>query len=122
MRALASLVVGVTATACGGATSPPSRPASPLDSARPAASATPASPTSPPSSHPAYPATRRDATFDQIHGVAVADPYRWLEDAASPEVQAWMTAQHAVTRAYLDRLPRREQIAARIAELSYFDA
>ena len=69
----------------------------------------------------AYPATRRDDVHDEIHGVKVADPYRWLEAEAKPEVQAWMTAQHDVTRAYLDKLPRRAQISARIAELSYFD-
>ena len=27
------------------------------------------------------------------HGVAVADPYRWLEDGASPETLAWSAEQ-----------------------------
>ncbi|HWM87367.1 MAG TPA: prolyl oligopeptidase family serine peptidase, partial [Kofleriaceae bacterium] len=58
----------------------------------------------------------------RMHGVAVPDPYRWLEPEKAPEVVAWMKAQNDVTRAQLDALPRREKIAARIAELSYFDA
>jgi len=28
------------------------------------------------------PFTRRDETVDDYHGAIVADPYRWLEDAA----------------------------------------
>src|SRR5262249_5989345 len=31
-----------------------------------------------------YPSTRRDDTVDMLHGVAIADPYRWLE-AETPE-------------------------------------
>ena len=119
MRARFSVFLGVTAAlaACGGGTSsaPPSpatAPADPAPASSPAAS----------SRESAYPATRRDATADVIHGASVADPYRWLEDPSRPEVQAWMTAQQAVTRAQLDRLPRRKEIAARIAELAYFDA
>ncbi len=41
---------------------------------------------------------------DTYHGVAVTDPYRWLEgDGAA--VRAWSTAQNEHARAYLDHLP-----------------
>ena len=36
------------------------------------------------------------------HGVAVADPYRWLEDGEAPEVEAWRIEQEKHLRAYLD--------------------
>lgn len=63
------------------------------------------------------PFTRRDDTRENYHGTVVADPYRWLEDAASPEVQAWSEAQNALTRSYLDAIPMRERIQARYTEL-----
>ncbi len=63
------------------------------------------------------PHTRRDDTVEDYHGTQVADPYRWLEDAASSEVQAWSEAQDAVTRAYLATLSGRERIKARLTEL-----
>jgi prolyl oligopeptidase len=39
---------------------------------------------------------------DTLHGVEVADPYRWLEDGASGEVQQWVAAQNRHTRQALD--------------------
>jgi len=57
-----------------------------------------------------------------LHGVVVADPYRWLEDEKSPEVKEWMTAQDALTRAALAKLPGRDAIATRAKELFYIDS
>jgi prolyl oligopeptidase len=53
---------------------------------------------------------------ETIHGVEVRDPYRWLEDGGDPEVTAWVAAQNAHTRAFLDALAARPAIAARIHE------
>jgi hypothetical protein len=39
-----------------------------------------------------------------------ANPYRWLEDSASPETAAWVTAQNERTQAYLASVPTREVI------------
>lgn len=61
----------------------------------------------------AYPPARRAATVDDYHGVQVADPYRWLEDAGSPETQAWVAAENALTRRWLDS-PRRDRLRARL--------
>ena len=63
------------------------------------------------------PATRRAPVVDEYQGVRVSDDYRWLEDAGSPEVEAWIQAQNAVTRAYLDALPAREAIRDRLKRL-----
>ena len=46
---------------------------------------------------PAYPAARRTDTTDIFHGVAVADPYRWMEDLGSPELDLWIQAQNRVS-------------------------
>jgi prolyl oligopeptidase len=54
---------------------------------------------------------------DVYHGVTVRDPYRWLEDAAAPQVQAWTEAQNRKTRAYLDALASRAGIKARLDSL-----
>lgn len=50
------------------------------------------------------PHTRRDAVVDTLHGVDVADPYRWLEDGDAPDVQEWVEAQNRLTRETLDAL------------------
>lgn len=46
-----------------------------------------------PSGSPGAPATRVSLVVDTIHGVAVEDRYRWLEDQGSKEVHAWIAAQ-----------------------------
>jgi prolyl oligopeptidase len=68
-----------------------------------------------------YPKTRTVDAFDVHFGVKVADPYRWLEDGKSPEVQAWLTAQNNLARSYLDALPGREALAKRFSELFRID-
>ena len=52
-----------------------------------------------------------------MHGVEIHDPYRWLEDETAPEVQAWVAAQQAYARAYLDSLPERPAIETRLREV-----
>jgi prolyl oligopeptidase len=64
-----------------------------------------------------YPTSRTEQVTDTYHGVAVADPYRWLEDADSPETAAWVKAQNALTFGYLEAIPQREPIRARMTEL-----
>lgn len=56
-------------------------------------------------------------TRDLYHGVAVVDPYRWLENAGDPEVRAWSAAQSACSREHLDALPAAPKIRARLTEL-----
>jgi prolyl oligopeptidase len=66
---------------------------------------------------PAYPPTRTGNVVDRLHGVAVADPYRWLEDADSLEVRNWVEKQNAVTRSVLDGLSGRDKIHDRLGTL-----
>jgi prolyl oligopeptidase len=78
-------------------------------------------PEPPPPTHP-WPATRKADVVDTIHGVAIHDPYRWLEDEKAQEVQAWMKVQDDYTRGELAKLPERDSLAARLKELFYYDA
>jgi prolyl oligopeptidase len=66
---------------------------------------------------PARPDARRDDVVDVVHGVEVADPYRWLEDGDSPDTRGWVAAQNALTRRRLDALPQRDGLTDRFAEL-----
>ena len=68
-----------------------------------------------------YPETRRDAIVDDVHGVKIPDPYRWLEDAARPDVNAWMDAQDKLARGFLSQLPGRDKLMARFKELYYLE-
>jgi prolyl oligopeptidase len=68
-----------------------------------------------------YPPTRTVDASDTIFGVKVADPYRWLEDGKSPEVQLWLGAQNQLARSYLDALPGRDALAKRFHDLLYID-
>lgn len=66
-----------------------------------------------------YPPTRRLDLVETLHGVQVADPYRWLEEDVrySKEVADWVAAQNKVTSSYLAAIPEREKIRKRLTEL-----
>jgi prolyl oligopeptidase len=66
-----------------------------------------------------YPAAPRDQTVEQIHGVPVADPYRWLEKADNPAVQHWVEAEDALTRRFLSALPARSGLQADLEKLLF---
>jgi len=66
--------------------------------------------------------TRRQDVADDLHGVRVPDPYRWLEDVKSPDVQAWMKKRDDEARAALAALPLRSAFEKRFRELYYIDA
>ena len=72
------------------------------------------------------PATRVDPVTETLHGVALTDPYRWLEGdnanpermgQVTPEVAAWTDAQNAHTRAVLEGLPGRKALEDRMRPL-----
>ncbi len=48
------------------------------------------------------------------YGTKVADPYRYMENLQSPEVQAWMRAQNSYARAMLARIPGRQKLLAQV--------
>ena len=64
-----------------------------------------------------YPNTKKIEQTDDYHGTKVSDPYRWLEDDNSPETKAWVQAENKVTFDYLNQIPERAKIKARLTEL-----
>src|SRR2546426_172465 len=64
-----------------------------------------------------YPNTRRVDHVDTYFGVKVPDPYRWLEDDNAPETMKWVEAENKVTFKYLDKIPFRSKIKARLEKL-----
>jgi prolyl oligopeptidase len=64
------------------------------------------------------PATRRSDFAEKVHGVNIADPYRWLEEMDSPETKAWVQAQSNYAKAYLGAIPGRDKLMSRVGELS----
>src|SRR6266850_4198523 len=61
----------------------------------------------PPGGRPEPPMTRVESVADDLHGVAVPDPYRWLENGGSDEVRRWVEAQNRYTRSFLEARPGR---------------
>ncbi|HVF55155.1 MAG TPA: prolyl oligopeptidase family serine peptidase [Pyrinomonadaceae bacterium] len=61
--------------------------------------------------------TRVETIVETLHGVEVADPYRWLENGETEEVRAWTAAQNAATRATLDAVPNRDLIKRELTTL-----
>lgn len=64
------------------------------------------------------PETPKRPVSDTFHGKSVSEDFRWLEDGTAPEVKAWTAGENARTRAWLDALPVRQPIYARLAALS----
>lgn len=91
-----------------------------------------ASPQTQPTSKPAQkikkeelkapPLAKRGSVFDEVHGVKIADPYRWLEVLKNNrEARLWLKTQDDYSRNVLGKLKTRQAIHKRLAELSYID-
>lgn len=64
-----------------------------------------------------YPKTKKVEQTDDYHGTKISDPFRWLEDDNSAETKAWVEAENKVTFDYLNQIPERAKIKARLTEL-----
>jgi prolyl oligopeptidase len=63
------------------------------------------------------PLAQQKPVVDEVQGHTITDPYRWLENPASPETQQWVSDEMAYTRGVLDPLPGRDQLHNRLTDL-----
>jgi len=68
-----------------------------------------------------FPPAPRLALEEELHGVSVPDPYRWLEEVDSAETRRWIEAQQELTEAYFADTPGRNWIRTRLEELWRYD-
>ncbi|CAN5701473.1 prolyl oligopeptidase family serine peptidase [soil metagenome] len=64
-----------------------------------------------------YPESPRQATVDQLHGQAVPDAYRWLEELDTPATRTWIAQENELTFAHLNQIPARDKLRQRFTEL-----
>jgi prolyl oligopeptidase len=55
--------------------------------------------------------------IDDYHGQRIADPYRWLEDSATPETRRFIEEQNTYTRNVLESIPGRDELRRRVEQL-----
>lgn len=65
----------------------------------------------------AYPPAPKSEQSDDYHGTTVADPYRPLENADSPETKKWIEAENKLTFKFLEGIPERKKINQRLTKL-----
>jgi prolyl oligopeptidase len=68
-----------------------------------------------------YPPAARGDHIDSYHGIAVPDPYRWMEDIDSPATRAWVEAEGRLTSNYLAAIPGRQGIAEELEKIWNFE-
>src|SRR5262249_3460628 len=61
--------------------------------------------------------TEAKPVTETLHGVAVTDPYRWLEDQQSPETRAWIDRENGYTDSLLGSLPQKPHFAQPVQQL-----
>ncbi|PKK84034.1 MAG: S9 family peptidase [candidate division Zixibacteria bacterium HGW-Zixibacteria-1] len=64
-----------------------------------------------------FPETPVRTVVDTLHGVEIADDYRWLEDGKSPEVKKWADEQDKYCRQLLGEYAGRKDLEASIEKL-----
>ena len=68
-----------------------------------------------------YPDTKRDPVIDEVHGVKIEDPYRWLEDATSEKVREWVDKQNEFSLSVMEDYSGFEQVKERLWNLYKYD-
>jgi prolyl oligopeptidase len=111
--ALATLLVAACAehdaSALIGRPSAASAPAASASAALPQVSAMPGG--------RGYPFAAPRPVTNEYHGVAVRDDFQWLENWADPNAKAWVGAENAYSRRFLDAMPSRPALHDKLTAL-----
>ncbi len=70
---------------------------------------------------PAPPVAAVKVVTDDYAGTKIDDPYRWLEDAKSPETRAWITEENAYTQQYLSQITTLPRLSSQLTALMRVD-
>jgi len=70
---------------------------------------------------PPPPETKVVDVAETLHGIAVTDPYRWLEDQESPDTRAWINAENSYTNTVLNQIPGRTELKDFLSKLIRVD-
>jgi len=68
-----------------------------------------------------YPVSAKVDTVDNYFGEAVPDPYRWMENDTTEQVEDWVKSQNEVTFGFLEKIPYRDQIKKRLESLNDYE-
>ncbi|MBS1680870.1 MAG: S9 family peptidase [Bacteroidetes bacterium] len=68
-----------------------------------------------------YPAALKGAVVDTLFGVAVADPFRWMENDTAQATADWVKSENDITFGYLNKIPYRDAIKKRLEELYNYE-
>jgi prolyl oligopeptidase len=63
-----------------------------------------------------YPKPQKNEQKDDYFGTTVADPYRWMENNGTPELENWINAENQWTHTYLEKIPFRDALRERITQ------
>src|SRR5262249_24798 len=63
------------------------------------------------------PKAKVETVEETLYGHKIVDPYRWMENAKSPDTEEYVLDELAYARSILDPLPGRDQIHQRLTQL-----
>jgi prolyl oligopeptidase len=60
-----------------------------------------------------YPAVRREAFSEVLHGHTIMDPYRWIENPNSSETTCFVEEQNSLFQGFIESYSDREKLKQR---------